>query len=658
MSQRLRSAFAVVVCLLFATVASAQTPTQPLKDGEYTVQRFAPAPGPRNLITVEGARTDGQMAFSLGIVGNYGNDPFVINIKPCTPTATCDRRDLEIVQTMLTADLLASLTVVPRVQIGLRLPYTYVKGAGLTTDPNDNAYGQQLRGGLEGSGLGDPMVEAKIRAFGSPGDDTVIGFALFGTAPVADAVSGTKDKMIGDSSATFGVRGIYDGQWGRFGAALNVAGVYRGEALVGPTHLGSELRYGVGASYEVSPILNVMAEGFGSTKFSSEAGTNALEADFAGQLRPLSSRLAILAGAGVGIVQAVGVPSVRAFAGASFTFEKSDEDGDGISDDKDQCPAAAEDMDGFQDADGCPDPDNDGDGILDANDKCPSEPETKNDYQDADGCPDEVPDRDNDGVADTEDKCPDEGGPTVIRRKGEFYGCPDRDKDGVPDKIDKCPDEPEDTDGYQDADGCPDPDNDGDGILDVDDQCVDVPEVMNGYQDADGCPDEVPDRDHDGIKDSDDKCPDAPETYNGYLDDDGCPDRAPLAELTDDGIVIKDIVNFAKDSDKIIGPQSFKVLDGVASLMVHHPEIFQVEVGGHTDDAGDAAHNTELSKARAAAVVAYLTTKKVDAKRLSSQGYGPDKPIADNKTTAGRAKNRRVEFHIVSSTKKPPAAPK
>jgi outer membrane protein OmpA-like peptidoglycan-associated protein len=639
---------------LFASVSSAQT----LKDGEFTVQRFAPAPGPRNFVTVEGARTDGQMAFSLGLVGNYGNDPFVINIKPCSPTATCPRSDLHIVETVISADLLASLTVIPRLQLGVRLPYTFVKGAGLTTDPNNTDFGQQLRGGLEGSGLGDPMLEAKVRAVGSPGDSSVIGFALFGTAPVADSASGTKDKLIGDSSATFGARGIYDGQWGRFGAALNVAGVYRKEALVGPTHLGSELRYGLAASYELSPILNVLAEGFGSTKFSSEAGTNALEALVGGQLRPLGSRLVILAGGGVGIVQAVGVPNLRAFVGGAFTFEKSDQDGDGISDEKDQCPAAAEDFDGFQDADGCPDPDNDGDGILDSQDKCPNDRETKNDFQDDDGCPDEVPDRDNDGVADSEDKCPDEGGATVIRRKGEFLGCPDRDRDGVPDKIDKCPDEPEDTDGFQDADGCPDPDNDGDGIADVDDQCVDQPEVKNGYQDDDGCPDEVPDRDHDGIKDADDKCPDQPETYNGYLDDDGCPDRPALAELTGESIKIKDVVNFAKDGDKIVGKRSFEVLDGVASLMVHHPEIFQIEVGGHTDDAGDAAHNTELSKQRAAAVVAYLTTKGVDAKRLSSQGYGPDKPIADNKTAAGRAKNRRVEFNVVSSTKKPAPPPK
>ncbi len=648
---------AVAVCLLFSKSALAQR--QPIKDGEYTVQRFAPPPGPRNFVTVEGARTDGSMALSVGLFGNYGSNPFVISI--CKTSQDCTtHRDLTIVETVITADLLASLTVIPRLQIGLRLPYTFTKGAGISTDPaaTNASFGQQAQNGLQGSGLGDPYLEAKVRAIGSPGDPNVIGIALFGTAPVADSASGTKDTYIGDSSATFGGRGIYDGQWGRFGLGLNLAGVYRKEALVGPTHLGSELRFGVGAGYQVSPIFNVFAETFGASKFSSEAGTNALEGVVAVQLRPLGSSFAFMAGGGAGLIQSVGVPGGRAFAGLSFFREQSDQDGDGIPDDRDQCPTAAEDIDGYQDADGCPDPDNDGDGFPDSSDKCPNERETKNGFQDADGCPDEVPDRDNDAIPDAEDKCPDEGGATVIRRKGEFYGCPDRDRDGVPDKIDKCPDEPEDTDGFQDTDGCPDPDNDGDGIPDADDQCVDTPEVVNGFQDADGCPDEVPDRDHDGIEDSKDKCPDAPETYNGYQDDDGCPDRAALVEVGADEIKIKEIVNFAKDGDKIVGPRSFLVLDGVAAVLLHRPDIFQVEVSGHTDNTGDAAHNTELSTQRAAAVVTYLTSKGVEAKRLSSQGYGPDKPIADNKTPAGRGKNRRVEFRILSSAKKPAAPAK
>jgi outer membrane protein OmpA-like peptidoglycan-associated protein len=136
-----------------------------------------------------------------------------------------------------------------------------------------------------------------------------------------------------------------------------------------------------------------------------------------------------------------------------------DTDGDGIPDDVDKCPNEPEDKDGFQDADGCPDPDNDNDGIPDAQDKCPNEPEDKDGFQDADGCPD-----------------------------------PDNDNDGIPDAQDKCPNEPEDKDGFQDADGCPDPDNDQDGIPDSQDKCPDQPETKNGYQDADGCPDEIPEK--------------------------------------------------------------------------------------------------------------------------------------------------------------------
>jgi outer membrane protein OmpA-like peptidoglycan-associated protein len=133
---------------------------------------------------------------------------------------------------------------------------------------------------------------------------------------------------------------------------------------------------------------------------------------------------------------------------------RNDRDGDGIPDSVDACPDEPEDKDGFQDEDGCPDPDNDGDGIPDKLDQCPNDPEDKDGFQDADGCPD----RDNDG-------------------------------DGIPDALDKCPNEPEDKDGFQDDDGCPDEDNDGDGIPDKDDKCPNDPETVNGFEDEDGCPD-------------------------------------------------------------------------------------------------------------------------------------------------------------------------
>jgi outer membrane protein OmpA-like peptidoglycan-associated protein len=273
---------------------------------------------------------------------------------------------------------------------------------------------------------------------------------------------------------------------------------------------------------------------------------------------------------------------------------------------------------------------------------------------DDDGCPDEIADRDKDGIPDKDDKCPDEGGKGVINRPGPNYGCLDTDKDGIPDRDDKCPTQAEDTDGFEDTDGCPDPDNDKDGIPDDQDECIDQPEVVNGFKDEDGCPDETPDRDHDGIPDNVDKCPDKPENYNGFEDEDGCPDKGPsLVQVGEGTIKILERVEFATGKDKIDGPKSFAVLDAVAGAMKGHPEIFVIEVAGHTDNAGSASDNRALSQKRAEAVVTYLKSKGIDGKRLVAKGYGPDKPIAENKSTAGKQKNRRVEFNITSSAKNP-----
>ncbi len=148
-----------------------------------------------------------------------------------------------------------------------------------------------------------------------------------------------------------------------------------------------------------------------------------------------------------------------------FGNENGDRDGDGIPDVVDICPDDPEDIDGFDDDDGCPDLDNDEDGISDAVDDCPNEPEDMDGFQDADGCPDT--DNDADGLPDFRDRCPG----TDVTLVG-----------GINTK--------EDMDGYKDSDGCPDLDNDGDGIPDESDLCPNAPETFNGYEDADGCPDE------------------------------------------------------------------------------------------------------------------------------------------------------------------------
>jgi outer membrane protein OmpA-like peptidoglycan-associated protein len=289
----------------------------------------------------------------------------------------------------------------------------------------------------------------------------------------------------------------------------------------------------------------------------------------------------------------------------------ADRDGDGILDDADQCPDEPEDIDTFEDKDGCPDPDNDADTVLDVEDSCPLEP----------------------------------GDPALA-------GCPlrDRDGDGVADDTDQCPDVPEDLDGYKDEDGCPeteDSDRDGDGILDSADSCPDDPEDVDGYQDEDGCPD-PDDRDGDGVNDDVDQCPDVPGKPPT-----GCPRRV-LVVKTDDKIEIKKQIRFETNKAKIRGRISFEILDQVASVMKSNPGI-TVVIEGHTDSVGPADYNLRLSDSRANSVRGALVERGVESGRMEAIGYGESKPIASNRSRRGRAANRRVEFNIVQ--KEPAAAP-
>jgi outer membrane protein OmpA-like peptidoglycan-associated protein len=641
-----------VMAVLSATAAAHADPVV----GEMSAQRFEPAPGPRNFITVQGARTDVAKSWTGAGIVSFGLNPLVLtscSSADCSAADAQNKKELRVVQSIVTGHALASFTPTPRLQLGLRVPFSFTHGDGL-----DAATGDAQRGGFTGGGPGDPAIEAKVRAVGKADSTLVLGASAFVSPPLGHLVA--SGNFLGDSSMVMGARGILDIDAKPFAIAFNVGGIYRGQERLGNVELKSAARYGVGMAFTVSPVLRLIAEGFGETRFANSPGASAVEADGALQVTPYGSRFSFLAGAGAGLVHGVGSPDFRGFGGLSYTHETGDRDHDGIADERDGCPDDAEDRDAFQDDDGCPELDNDRDGVPDAQDKCPDKPETVNGFQDEDGCPDETPDRDHDGIADNDDMCPDDGGPNVIRAKGPFYGCTDRDKDGVPDKQDKCPDEPEDTDGFQDEDGCPDPDNDQDGIPDVEDECPNEP----GTREMHGCPD--PDRDGDGIPDRLDKCPDKPETYNGYQDEDGCPDNLPnsLVEVTDDGIKIKEQVQFATASDKIVGPKSFKILDQVASVLKADQNIFEVEVAGHTDDVGDPESNKALSKKRAEAVRKYLVEKgRVPARKLSAAGYGSDKPLDDAKTADARKKNRRVEFVITKSKKKgagvtPPAPAK
>lgn len=237
--------------------------------------------------------------------------------------------------------------------------------------------------------------------------------------------------------------------------------------------------------------------------------------------------------------------------------------------------------------------DTDGDGFYDDEDKCVTTPGVA-----PDGCPlaADDPDRDGDGFKDRVDACPDDPGT-------EPDGCPDTDGDGFKDNVDKCPKVP----GVA-PDGCPPPDTDGDGIIDAKDSCINEPETKNGYKDPDGCPDEVP------------------------------------KEVKAFAGVIKGIF-FDVDKDTI-KKTSVRTLDNAVKVLKDFSDV-KVEISGHTDSDGNREHNVDLSQRRAESVKKYLVDKGIDSSRLSTKGYGPDQPIADNKTKKGKSQNRRIEFKLV-----------
>jgi outer membrane protein OmpA-like peptidoglycan-associated protein len=259
---------------------------------------------------------------------------------------------------------------------------------------------------------------------------------------------------------------------------------------------------------------------------------------------------------------------------------RSDRDGDDIPDSVDQCVDEPEDKDGYQDEDGCPDPDNDGDGIPDAKDHCPNDPEDRDGFQDEDGCPDD----DNDG-------------------------------DGIPDSIDKCPNEPEDKDGFEDADGCPDDDNDGDGIPDQLDKCPNDPETANGFEDADGCPD-------------------TPATA-------GPEERADRIDLKGAQVAFNR-AGLTVPAKQLLGQIAaiIKARRLTIRVEVHLP--LGVKSANPAVVAGQKRKDKLLSQQRAQAVLSYLIAQGLSPQQIQAVGIGSDRPLGTSSPTD--PVNERVDF--------------
>ena len=230
-------------------------------------------------------------------------------------------------------------------------------------------------------------------------------------------------------------------------------------------------------------------------------------------------------------------------------------------------------------------------------------------------------DADNDGVSGDADECPNQSG------LAKYHGCPvpDADDDGVNDENDQCPNAA----GPVKYHGCPIPDSDKDGIDDELDQCP-KEKGLDRYQ---GCP--IPDADKDGINDEEDNCP----NIAGIMANHGCANLQPLIDRFSSNL------KFASGKT-ILSKDLLAGLDSIVLVMNEYPNM-SLAIGGHTDNTGSLKINQKLSEQRALVVSSYLIKKGINLKRVTTAGYADTRPIADNKTLQGRAKNRRTDLIVL-----------
>ena len=488
------------------------------------------------------------------------------------------------VDSQTTLSMVANIGLMDRFEVGLLIPVTLFQAAG-ELQPIMLNDPSYSSDDIKRFGFNDPRITGKVRVLDNREEALGLAFIVGLTLPFAADNALTSDDGVGAELIAAADKYLYKGI--RAGANLG----YRhrsGRRLLRQNTIGNEVTWGLALAVPLfTERLDGLVELDGAVGVANDLGPNSGVSD--GEVNAE--------------LRAAFRYKVRKWltltAGVGFGLSE----GVGTPDYR---PFIG--LGGYWVTGGSFGYDTDGDGMYGDRDLCPGEEEDYDGFEDDDGCPDY--DNDQDGVPDERDKCNNTPPNTPVKEDG----CPDDDidGDGIPNNIDKCPEDAEDRDGFQDGDGCPDVDNDADGIPDTKDDC-----------------------------------PNDPENVNDFLDEDGCPDDPnEKVVVTKNKIIVTEPVYFATGKDTIL-KQSYAILDEVTRVLEENPQLKLVRVEGHTDDRGNDDLNQKLSQRRANSVRTYLINKGIDRDRLEAVGYGETRPIAENETAEGRAKNRRVEFIIV-----------
>ncbi len=466
---------------------------------------------------------------------------------------------------------------------------------------------------------------------------------------------GDKTGFVHEAGVVFEPRLVIGGRTNTmvFSGYLGYRHRFAGPQTIGPLSIENEITVGAGIGTDITTDFQVYSEAyakFPSSVFQRDgvAFSTAIEKGLSpaewllGGRYFIASQASVHMGLGFGISTGYGSSTPRFILGVQYGLGQRNEgdiDGDSILDNYDECPQIPEDLDGFQDTDGCPEGDNDQDKILDEDDSCPNEPEDRDGFGDEDGCPED--DNDDDGIADEIDQCPRD--PEDVDSFEDDDGCPelDNDSDVIADLVDDCPNQAEDMDGFRDTDGCPDLDNDQDGFEDLSDLCPNAPEDRDGYDDDDGCPD---DDDSDGIPDKWDQCPREPETYNLKMDGDGCPDPGrSLVIINEDSLALKRPLRF-KGKTALLRRGAKRLLLQIASVLRNYRHFNKVIIEAHSIVMRTEAKNLELSQLRAQAIREFLVAEGIHPSRLVAEGVGSSRPLT--RSSQARMRNERIEWII------------
>ncbi len=645
-----RTAATLLVCagLLTPQHAGAQMADDPevRVASDFAIERFRAAADAEGLINVDWAEVPQAMSWDLALLFAVSNDPLVLyQVAPNNDGDgdTDDMRAGALVSSRVMGNVVGALSLWQRLQLGVDVPVILYQSRDSDIE-NIDTVGTMV-GSLDSAGVGDIRIIPKLQLLYQASHGLHLAIIPAVTLPTKSG------DYLSDSELAFAPEVALGRTVGKLRLAGNLGYRLRADSGLFDLEVGDELFAHVGAgvrpfaaSSETRAPLELdltLSAATGASAPFGESNQNHLEL-MAGARYGFASRLIGMLVVGTGLNQGFGTPDWRVIAGMRMSHHtKADADGDGIIGASDACPTQAEDLDQFQDDDGCPDLDNDGDGIADIEDKAPMQAEDIDGFADSDGIPEL--DNDGDGLDDSSDVCPDEA--ESDNNWQDDDGCPDEvpdsDGDGISEPVDECTNEPEDLDGFRDSDGCPDEDNDEDGVKDVADRCPsEAGPAANG-----GCPDS--DRDGDGVVDRLDNCPDEA----GTAERQGCVERQRV-RLAEDRIEILERVFFQSNRDRI-QRRSHALLQNVAQVLISHPEIKHIQIEGHTDDRGPEARNQALSQRRAEAVVAFLVAEGVEPSRLTPRGFGESRPIANNRNRRGRAQNRRVEFNIVPAGEAP-----